>query len=163
LSTGKPTIPGILQDGLTVYDYARSQLGYTPDKIIVYGESIGTAVTCYIATNRKCAAVVLQSGIGSLPAVGRSLLPFLWLFPDCIFAEPHLDNVALVHQIHIPILFCHGAIDRIVPCNESKKMFANANEPKQLVILPDCGHNDMGVQNTHEFYDAIGRFVASVK
>ncbi|HEY9773038.1 MAG TPA: alpha/beta fold hydrolase [Planktothrix sp.] len=163
LSTGVATVPGILQDGLTVYDYARQKLGYAPDKIILYGESIGTAVTCNIAKNRECAAVILQSGIGSLPAVGRSLMPFLWLFPDVLFAEPHLDNVAVVHDIHVPILFCHGAIDRIVPCSESKRMFANANEPKQLVVLPDCGHNDMGVQNKKEFYDAIGNFVACVK
>jgi hypothetical protein len=42
-------------------------------------------------------------------------------------------------------------------------MFAVANEPKQLVFLPHCGHNDMGVQDTKLFHDAISHFVGQVK
>jgi fermentation-respiration switch protein FrsA (DUF1100 family) len=163
LSTGTPSIQGILQDGLTAYDYAHKQLGYPPDKILLYGESIGSAVTCNLACERSCAAVILQSGIASLPAAGRFVFPFLWLYPDFIFATPHLDNVQRVKDIHVPILLIHGKVDHIVAFQSSEKMFAAANEPKQLVFLPHCGHNDMGVQDTKLFYDAISHFVFQVK
>jgi len=163
LSTGTPTVKGILQDGLTVYDYAHKHLGYPANKILLYGESIGTGVTCNLACNRGCAAVILQSGIASLPAVGRAVFPLLWAYPDFVFGGPHLENVERVKEIHVPILFLHGKVDHIVPFQNSQQMFANANEPKELVFLPDCGHNDMGVQNTKSFHDAIARFVAQVK
>jgi pimeloyl-ACP methyl ester carboxylesterase len=163
VSTGTPTITGILQDGLSVYDFAHDKLQYPAEKIILYGESIGTAVTCNIACNRQCEAVILQSGIGSLPSVGRHIFPILWLFPDSIVAEPHLDNVASVKTLHVPLLLCHGMVDNIVPFHESERMFASANQPKQLVLLPHCGHNDMGVYDTREFNDAICNFVAALK
>jgi hypothetical protein len=163
LSTGTPSVKGILQDGLTAYDYVHKQLGYPADKILLYGESIGTGVTCNLACHRSCAAVILQSGISSLPAAGRFVFPFLWLYPDFIFAEPHLENVLRVKDIHVPILLLHGKVDHIVAFQNSEQMFAAANDPKQLVFLPHCGHNDMGVQDTRLFHDAISHFVAQVK
>ena len=162
-SSGKPTIDGILQDGLTVYDYVHGELRYPSNKILLFGESIGSGVTTNLAANRSCAGVILESAIGSLPAVGKSLFPFLYLFPDLVFAQPTLDNVAAVKSIHVPILFMHGKRDTVVPYQHSQQMFANANEPKQLVLLSDCGHNDMGVQNTRQFHDVINQFIQSVK
>jgi pimeloyl-ACP methyl ester carboxylesterase len=54
-------------------------------------------------------------------------------------------------------------VDTIVPFHESERMFASANQPKQLVLLPHCGHNDMGVYDTREFNDGICRFIAALK
>jgi uncharacterized protein len=163
LSTGTPSIIGILDDGVRVYDYARATWKYPGNKILLYGESIGTAVTCNLALKRTCAAVILQSGISSLLAAGRHLFVFLYAYPNFVFPEPHLYNVDAVKSIHVPILFLHGKMDHTVPYQQSEQLFANANEPKQLVLLPNCGHNDMGVQDSSQFHSAIEKFVAQIR
>jgi len=162
LSTGNPTISGILADGLSVYDYVHDKLHFPDNKIFLYGESIGSGVTSNLAVNRPCAGVILQSGIASLPAMGRKLFPMLYVYPDFAYPEPHLDNVAAMEQITAPILFLHGKKDTIVPFQHSQEMFAGAHEPKQIVLLEDCGHNDMGVQNTEQFQGSIKAFVEKV-
>jgi fermentation-respiration switch protein FrsA (DUF1100 family) len=163
LSTGKCSIDNICDDGATMYKFATGDLGYKPNQIVLYGESIGTAVTCSVAANFPCAGVILQSGFSSLPSVGRHLFPVLMLFPDAIFAEPQFRDSDRVKELHVPILFLHGKLDHVVPFQDSELMFANANQPKSLVLLPDCGHNDMGVQNATEFHGAIGGFIKSLR
>ncbi len=162
VSTGKSTIASILEDGDTVYDYVHSQMHYPPNKIVIYGESIGTAVSCHVATKHECAGLVLQSPIKSLPAAAKFVFTILNIYPDFIFPKPHLDNLALVPAIHCPILLLHGLRDTIVSSNNAKLLFNAANQPKTLVFLPDCGHNDMGNQNGEIFHGAIEKFIASL-
>ncbi len=163
LSTGTPTIPGILEDGLTVFDYARDKMHYPVNKILLYGESIGTGVTCHTASLRPVAAVVLQSGVANLPSVGKHIFVLLNAFPDFVFPEPHLDNLKLVSKLNMPILILHGRKDTLVPIQNSEQLIANAHEPKKLVLLDNCGHNDMGVQDRELFLDSIENFVAKVQ
>ena len=41
-----------------------------------------------------------------------------------------------------PVLLVHGAADRQVPADESRRLFARAGAPRQLEIVPDMGHFD---------------------
>jgi pimeloyl-ACP methyl ester carboxylesterase len=41
-----------------------------------------------------------------------------------------------------PVLFIHGAADRLVPPDESRSLWAHAGEPRRLEILSDMGHFD---------------------
>ncbi len=80
-----------------------------------------------------------------------------------IVFEPHLDNLILVDTVNAPILILHGKKDHTVAYENSEKLYAKAHEPKKLVYLDDCGHNDMGVQNTELFFNSIKDFIAELK
>ncbi|MFQ5611293.1 MAG: alpha/beta fold hydrolase [Anaerolineae bacterium] len=41
-----------------------------------------------------------------------------------------------------PVLFIHGAADRLVPADESRSLFACAGQPRQLEVVPGMGHFD---------------------
>jgi pimeloyl-ACP methyl ester carboxylesterase len=41
-----------------------------------------------------------------------------------------------------PVLFIHGDHDRLVPVNESRSMFEQAGEPRQLEVIPGMDHFD---------------------
>lgn len=43
----------IYNDIDTVYDYIVNQLGVKPETIILYGRSLGSGPSCYIAEKRK--------------------------------------------------------------------------------------------------------------
>ena len=39
-----------------------------------------------------------------------------------------------------PVLIIHGKNDVLIPWTESKKLYANANEPKELYLIDSGGH-----------------------
>lgn len=50
-----------------------------------------------------------------------------------------------------PTLFIHGALDRLVPVDESRRLFAHAGAPRQLAIVPGVGHFDWVAPNSPGF------------
>lgn len=159
-STGKPTVAGLIEDGEAAYDYVAKNLGYKPDDIIVYGESIGTAVACRVAQDRPCKAIVLQSGLTSLPDVAYDGVCWLRLFPKWVFPNPHFDSAAIIANLKEPILFIHGMKDKTIPDHHSKDLSALAKNPQnEIVFLPDAGHNDVQSADEPRYFEALSKFV----
>lgn len=160
-STGKPSAEGLLDDAEAAYDYVNKTLGYKPEKIILYGESIGTGVTCRLAKERQYGGLILQSALSSLPDVARDGIVWFRGYPDWIFPDPHYASISIIKDLKGPILFIHGQKDRTVPVEHSKRMFELAQNPKELVILPHAGHNDVQDQDENIYFDAMKKFLAS--
>lgn len=159
LSTGSFNLDTILEDGLTAYDYATKVLKYPADKIIICGESIGSAVAAQTATQRKCARVLMLCGVTRLSVAARKIFPIMWIYPDFAFAKNKINNSETIKLVHAPLLFIHGAKDEQVPYQCSEEMFARASEPKKIVILPNSSHNDLGTADIQSFQRAICDFL----
>ena len=163
LSSGKPTISGLIEDGECAYDYVTNDLKYQPDQIIIYGESIGSGVAVRVAKDRPCAGLILQSPPMSLPEVAGDGVIWLKLYPQWVFPEPQLRTKDLIAQQKGPILFIHGMKDTLVLPRHGQGLFALAQEPKQLVLLPNSGHNDIQDKDETEYFAALSKFVESIK
>ncbi|MBI4010817.1 MAG: alpha/beta fold hydrolase [Candidatus Rokubacteria bacterium] len=50
-----------------------------------------------------------------------------------------------------PVCLIHGAADRLVPAEESRRLFARAGEPRRLAIVPGMSHFDWVMPNTPGF------------
>ena len=48
-STGKPTEPGLITDGISIVSFALNELGIPPSRIALVGQSLGTAVASGVA------------------------------------------------------------------------------------------------------------------
>lgn len=71
----------------------------------------------------------------------------MWDKPECPLSQAYLDDMARVNsvanaarQVRVPWLFVHGLADDVVPPQDSRDLFAVANEPKRLVELPEADH-----------------------
>lgn len=51
------------------------------------------------------------------------------------------DALADVKKIKTPIIFIAGELDEVVPAEDVKEIFDNANEPKKFIIIPNIGHD----------------------
>lgn len=162
-STGDYNLDTILEDGLTVYDYARKNLSYPAEEIILCGESIGSAVAAQTAAARPCAGVLILCGVSRLTVAIRKIFPLSWIIPDSSFARTKIDNPTTFKSVHVPVLFIHGKLDGQVPFESSETNFAAASEPKKIVLLPGCGHDDLGVFDGELFQKSITDFVGSLK
>jgi uncharacterized protein len=72
---------------------------------------------------------------------------FMWDDPDCPLSQAFIDDLAGIGsvverapQIHAPWLLVHGTEDDVVPLQDSRDIFARANQPKELVEIPGAGH-----------------------
>ena len=158
-SEGQAKLGNIIEDGLSAYDYTANTLGYKPENIILYGESIGCGVTTSIMNERKASAVILQSPFVSLMKTARDKLFFLCTVPDLVTGKEQLDNLAAVKKAHPPLLIMHGDKDFTLPGKYSDELFAAASEPKQLFIVKGAGHNDVYSDPKNGVLGALKNFI----
>jgi uncharacterized protein len=59
----------------------------------------------------------------------------------------------------VPLLVLAGGHDRIVPIENSRRLYDAAVAPKTLLVLPDADHNDYQLFAGDEMIQAVVRFL----
>ena len=85
-----------------------------------------------------------KAGIGissrDLPNKKNEKIEFRVPFQHVLDRDQY-DAVGDAGKIKVPIIFIAGELDDIVPAEDVKEIFDNANEPKKFIIIPNIGHN----------------------
>jgi len=136
-STGKPSEAGVYSDADAAYGELMRR-GYAPEQIVLYGESLGTAVAVDLAARRQCAGLILEAPFSSARDVAAVLVPVLG--PLVVWG---FDSRAKVASVHVPLFVMHGDRDQVIPLRLGQKLFAAANEPKTFWLVHGAGHNDV--------------------
>jgi hypothetical protein len=137
-SSGSPTEVGLLADADAAYAFASAR--YAPERIVLWGESLGAAVAIALAAKRKVARLVLESPFTSAADVGASVY---WFMPVRLLMKDQFRSDRRIAQVAAPVLILHGTDDAVVPISFGERLFALANEPKRLVRFPGGGHVDL--------------------
>jgi fermentation-respiration switch protein FrsA (DUF1100 family) len=116
-------------------------LGYEPQDIILYGESIGGGAATYLAQKHEAKALILEVPFDSLLNVVQSKYPFL--IGTKYLLKDHFDNVSRIADINMPVLIMLAEKDQVIPTKFGQNLYDKASEPKQLEILQGLGHNDI--------------------
>jgi fermentation-respiration switch protein FrsA (DUF1100 family) len=130
-------------DGDAAVAFVRNTKGARPERIVLYGQSLGTAIVSDVASRGVFGAVVLESGFSSASSVAASALPWLprWLH---FLGKNRFESARKLTSVRSPILITHGDADLTIPTGEAHTLFASANEPKKLLIFRGAGHNVFG-------------------
>ena len=117
--------------------------GIHTEEIVLYGHSLGTTVAADVASRGKFGAVVLESGFSSAGSLATSAVPWLprWLH---FLGKNRFESARKLANVRSPILIAHGDPDPTIPTSEARLLFAAANEPKKLLIVPGAGHMVFG-------------------
>ena len=126
-------------DGDAAVDFVIKQKGIRAEQIVLYGHSLGTAIVADVASRRTVGAVVLESGFSSASSVASTALPWLPTFLHFL-GKNRFESARKLKSVKAPILIAHGDPDHTIPTSESKLLYAAANEPKKLLIVPGAGH-----------------------
>ncbi|MEK4032333.1 alpha/beta hydrolase [Methylocystis sp. IM3] len=139
-SSGSPTEFGLMRDDEAAYREIRER-GYPSDRIVLMGESLGTAVATAVASVHDAAALVLDSPYSSVADVAAT---HYWMFPaPWLLLDRYRADLAIRH-VHLPLLVIHGDDDWIVPRKLSQRLFNLANEPKTFISVSGAGHVVLG-------------------
>jgi fermentation-respiration switch protein FrsA (DUF1100 family) len=136
---GNPTEDGLFADARAALDFLDSQ-GVSADRIVLYGESLGTGVAVRMASERPVALLLLEAPYASIAAVARWHYPFL---PVDLILKDRFDSLSRIGAVKAPILVLHGERDTVIPTASGRELFAAAPEPKEIWVAPNGGHNDL--------------------
>lgn len=156
-SEGRPDEPGLYRDGAAAYAEARRR-GVPPERIVLYGESIGSAVALEVALHEPCGGLVLQSPFVSVPAMARDIYKIIPAF----LVRTKFDNSIKIGRVSAPKLILHGDRDEIVPLAHAQRLFELAAPPKRLVVLQGAMHNDTYVAASTAYFDAWASFLKAL-
>jgi fermentation-respiration switch protein FrsA (DUF1100 family) len=137
-SSGSPTESGLLQNAEAAYAFATQR--YSPERIVVWGFSLGTGPAVALAANRRIGKLILEAPYTSIADVAAAAFPFVparWFIRDQFHSDRWIVNVTA------PVLIMHGARDRTVPIRFGERLYELARQPKQMVRFPEGGHDDL--------------------
>ena len=164
-STGTPLTTKLLLDAQKVVENIDSILpdsGVIPGRpLFLMGRSLGSAPAIYLAMNNpdKLKGLIIESGYADAPSLFRRLgIPI----PDNVLDDPTLpvNNDEKMKKVAIPLLVIHGERDMLIPVHHGQKLYENAmSQDKELLIIPDAGHNNVSFVDVSRYFDAIKSFV----
>lgn len=139
---GTPTERGLDADAAAAYAWL-AERGVTPDRIVIYGHSLGAAVAARLAAARPAAGVVVEGAFPSVLAMVRH--HYWWLLVPAAVIRDRFETAAHLANARSPVLVVHGEADEIVPARMGKAVFERAAEPKRLCLVPGATHNEFNL------------------
>lgn len=130
-------------DGEAAWEFVVNEKKAGPESVVLYGQSLGTAIAAETAIRRKAGALILESGFSSASSLAETALPWLPRFLH-VLGRNRFESARKLGALRIPVLVSHGEPDEVIPAEESRALFSAANEPKQLLLVPGVGHNVFG-------------------
>jgi hypothetical protein len=151
---GEPEEEGLIADAAAGAAWLAACPGV--ERLVYFGESLGAAVLVGLAVRRPPAALVLRSPFTSLLDVARAHLP---LVPAAV-VDDRWPSIERIRSIEVPLLVLAGTADRVVPYEQSVRLFEAAPGPKRLVTFEGADHNDPALTSGARLLDETASFLA---
>lgn len=158
-STGVPTIPGVISDGITAARFHdRIRPKHLPS--VLYGFSLGGAIAAQVIRRHPFDALILQSTFTSLPEIARVVYPRV---PMHLFAGKEFNTIDIVKKLEVPLLVLHGTADEAIPCDMAQALFdACPNRLRRLHRVDGGLHKDLFLRDPDTLIWEISQFIASL-
>lgn len=153
-SEGRPSARAAYEDIDAAYGYLTRDLALPPQRIILYGRSVGSGPAVDLAARQPVAGLILESAfVTAFRVMTRvPLLPF-----------DTFRNIDKIARVGCPVLVMHGLADDIVPAWHGRRLFAAAGEPKRALWVPGAGHNDFQWVAGPRWAQALREFLALIR
>ncbi|KAF9787968.1 Alpha/Beta hydrolase protein [Thelephora terrestris] len=189
LSEGSPSEEGFQIDAQTALEYLLDHEVFAKTPIILYGQSIGGAVSIDLASRNPetIRALILENTFMTLPSLIPSALPFL--SPFAFLCHQKWESAKKLPKIPVttPILMLSGLQDEVVPAEHMKELWEIAKTRRntgsraffkketereykevndgtgksKFVEFPEGHHNDTFIQAG--YWSAVETFVAGLE
>jgi fermentation-respiration switch protein FrsA (DUF1100 family) len=150
-SSGRPTERGTYRDARAAWDYLQAERGVPPDRIVVFGRSLGGAVGAWLAAGLPAksapAAVIIESSFTSGVDMARRLYP---IYPARLLTRLRYPVVEYAARLRSPVLVVHSRDDEIIPFAMGRGLYEAAQPPKSFLELR--GDHNAGFWISREGY-----------
>jgi pimeloyl-ACP methyl ester carboxylesterase len=149
-SSGKASESGVYAAADAAYTYATQTLNFTPEQITLYGCSLGSGPSCWLAERYPVDRLILDGAFTSTFRVMTRIKLLPW---------DKFDNLARLRSIHCPTLIIHGVLDTTVPFDHAKQNWAALQGEKHKLWVQDAGHNNLIEVAGPIYWDTVLPFI----
>ncbi|MCB9991792.1 MAG: alpha/beta hydrolase [Rhodospirillales bacterium] len=140
---GKPAEQGLYKDAKAFVGWLRDDRKLPDNRIVLYGESLGTGIAVEMAANHfpEIRGLILESPYTSFVDMARRqyfFVPFL-----NILVRDQYRSIEKIGRVKAPLLVISGKRDIVVPFRMGQAVYDAANDPKEMLAVPLAGHNDL--------------------
>ena len=133
-SEGAPSERGIYEDIDAAYRYLTEVRGIAPERVILYGRSLGSGPAVDLASRADVGGLVLESAFTSAFRVATRVRLLPW---------DQFDNLGKMPRVRCPVLVLHGTADPLVKLRQAQQLFKAAKGPKLALWIEGAGHGDV--------------------
>lgn len=155
---------GRIQKGIDLLTDARAGLRWLAgekkipaERIILYGESIGSYPAIELARGEKFAGLVLEAPFTTLRELAKTHYPWV---PEFLLKDFQMENEEAIAEAKAPVFVLHGNQDEISPRSMGERLYERAPSPKELYVVPGGGHNDLPEVADRAYFEYPYRFLA---
>ena len=152
---GKPSEQGIYKDAKAAKEWLNSN-NVNDQSIILYGESLGTAVAIELAKENKFAGVILESPFTSMEILAQKFYPYL---PVKMILKDKYKSIDKINKIVSPILVIHGKKDNIVPFYMGEEIYKRFTGTKFKYF---SDYDDHMIDFNNDLINSIKSFISSL-
>jgi len=153
-SSGSPTEQGLYDDATAAYRYLMRTERVSSTRIILAGQSLGSAVAVDLATRVPAVGLLLFAPIDSVPAVAARVYPWA---PARLLSSYQFDSYAKAGTIDLPVVVFHGWPDSYMRQSDARLLLEQFRGPK-LMVTTGGGHHHAGFDDSAVLYRALAKF-----
>ncbi len=157
-STGRPSVDGTLLDAEAAWEWLRLYKGLTPDRLVIFGRSLGGGPASHLAARITPRALILESTFTSLHDVAKGMFPE---FLVSLLLRQDYDVRGRLSGLRLPLLVAHSPDDETIPYTLGRELYENYAGPKNFLTLR--GSHNTGYRTDREIYiRSLGSFLESL-
>ncbi len=164
---GRPK-PLILENMVKQWQKWLPENRYNSQNTVICGQSIGTAVAAYWASQSQPAGLILDSPYPSIGDIAATHFPYP-LVSSCLrlLFRDTLETSSFVHQIHTPTLVITRGQDRVIPeelgIRQYEAIKETNTESTTHISLSSTDHNNFHfISDRVIYFKEISAFLGSV-
>jgi len=152
-SGGSPGEAEIFSDALEIFD----RLNGEGERIVLYGESLGSGVATYVAAERDAAALILEAPFTAATDIAADTYPWV---PVTLLMRDQFRSLDRIGRVNEPLLVVHGTADAVVPFSYGRTLFDAAREPKHFEAIEGASHSNLWEMG---LWPAVVEFLADLR
>ena len=158
-SEGTPNETGLYIDAQAAWEYLTTVKKIEPERIVIFGKSLGGVPAIDLATRVKPAGLIVQSSFTSAGEMAARIMP---LIPRFIL-HTKMDSLTKIGRVNCPKLFVHSRADEVVPYDLGWKLYEAAQGPKEFYEVKGALHNSTYLIGGKPYFEALRRFMESIQ
>ena len=157
-SGGEPSEEGLYQSANAAWQYLLNHKKLAPNKIIIFGRSLGGAVAVDLASQVNAGALIVESSFSSIRDIVDTAFPIL---THIIYLRYSFNSLNKIGRVKMPLLVIHSPDDRVIPYESGIKLF-NAAVSEKVFLEIKGGHNDGFMQSITSYMKSLHLFIQSI-
>ncbi|KAG2378046.1 hypothetical protein C9374_008668 [Naegleria lovaniensis] len=133
----QPSESDTYESAEAAYEYLTKAQKVNPKDIVIFGTSVGSGPSCYLANKYPIKGLILECPFVS---ICRIVSQSVFLRPVDMFC-----NINRIPNVKAPVIIFHGTNDDVVPYDHGKELYSNVQKQYQykFISIENGSHHDI--------------------